>query len=314
MSIRSALIVFVLTSAAALAGAPSTRSLTVIAYGDMRFTDPSNDTATNPAARRALVARVAAERPDALLLNGDVPWHGGTVADYDEFRRETGSWRAENLRVLPSLGNHEFSGCEPQACLEHWWAAFPMLRGKRWYSVALTPQVRVIALDTNSSLLAGSEQATWLQRELSTLSPSVQFVLITLHHPPVADIQTRVEISHNPRPNEIALAGMLAPTAHTSHARVVVIAGHIHNYERHLQDDVVYLVSGGGGAKPVYVDRTPDDLHTAIDFPNFHYVKLSIADGRLTGQMYRLDEPAAPAPHFTVKDSFEVDARTAIDR
>ena len=51
--------------------------LTLVAYGDMRFTDPTNVTATNPAARRALVQRVAEEKPDAILLNGDVPWHGG---------------------------------------------------------------------------------------------------------------------------------------------------------------------------------------------------------------------------------------------
>jgi hypothetical protein len=29
--------------------------LTLVAYGDMRFTDPTNVTATNPTARRALV-------------------------------------------------------------------------------------------------------------------------------------------------------------------------------------------------------------------------------------------------------------------
>jgi hypothetical protein len=26
-----------------------------------------------------------------------------------------------------------------------------------------------------------------------------------MHHPPVADIQTRLHVDHNPRPNEIAL-------------------------------------------------------------------------------------------------------------
>ena len=44
---------------------------TVIAYGDMRFTDPSTLPATNVIARRALVARVAQERPDAVLEKTD---------------------------------------------------------------------------------------------------------------------------------------------------------------------------------------------------------------------------------------------------
>src|ERR1700730_7182621 len=77
-----------LSGAGTVAGAPSGPTFTVnerdlhspptvVAYGDMRFTDPANLTATNPAARRALVQRILAEKPDALLLNGDVPWHGG---------------------------------------------------------------------------------------------------------------------------------------------------------------------------------------------------------------------------------------------
>jgi len=71
---------------------------------------------------------------------------------------------------------------------------------------------------------------------------------------------------------------------------------------------VTYLVSGGGGAVPYEVDRTPADLYKGIDFPNFHYVKMTIAGGQLRGEMFRLDEPTAPSPHFTMKDAFEVAA------
>src|SRR5215471_18481328 len=159
--------------------------VTVIAYGDTRFTDPSNTTATNPLARHALIAKIAEEMPDAVLISGDVPWHGGTVGDYDVFHTETEVWRTKRLRVLPALGNHEFSQCEAADCVEHWWNAFPELRGKRWYSADVGPAVRVLALDTMSPLLPGTEQRLWLEHELGTLSTSVQFVLIALHHPPV---------------------------------------------------------------------------------------------------------------------------------
>ena len=144
---------------------------------------------------------------------------------------------------------------------------------------------------------------------MTTLPSSIDFVIVTLHHPPVADIQTRVYVDHNPRPNERALAEYLRSAAATTRARIVVVAGHIHNYERFAQDGVVYLVSGGGGAVPYEVDRTPSDLFKQNDFPNYHYVKLTIADGNLKGEMYRLDEPAAPTPHFTVRDTFETSVR-----
>jgi hypothetical protein len=40
-------------------------------------------------------------------------------------------------------------------------------------------------------------------------------------------------------------------------------------------------------------------------------VKLTIAAGKLRGEMYRLDEAAAPVPHFTLKDTFELSANGA---
>ena len=284
------------------------KPVTLIAYGDMRFTDPANHDATNPAARQALVARIAGERPDAILLNGDVPWHGGEKADYSVYQTETEIWRTNHLRVYPALGNHEFSHCEVPQCLENWWTAFSQLRDRRWYSVALGRQLYAIALDSDTSLLPGSDQRQWLEAQISSLPASVRFVLITMHHPPVADIQKNFNVDHNPRPNEISFADFLKDAAATSKARFLVSAGHIHNYERTLQDDVVYLVSGGGGAHPYPVERTPSDLYQDSAFPNFHYVKFILDGTTLKGTMYRLD-PDAATPTWQAKDTFELHAK-----
>ena len=280
---------------------------TVIAYGDMRFTDPANVTATNPTARRALVQQVLEEKPDAILLNGDVPWHGGDKKDYEVYHSETQVWRDANLRVFPALGNHEFAECEVAHCLANWWAAFPELKGRRWYSVSLGSKIYAIALDSDDSLLPGSPQARWFQEQIASLPHGVEFVFIAMHHPPVADIQTQYNVDHNPRPNEIALAHLLKAAAPGSQARFVVVAGHIHNYERFLQDDVVYLVSGGGGAAPYPVDRTPPDLYQDSGFPNYHYVKFVLDGQSLHGTMYRLADPNAGT--WEAKDKFEIRAK-----
>jgi hypothetical protein len=300
------LIVAISVSKVATQSAPP---VTVIAYGDTRFTDPSNVTATSPRARGALIACIADERPEAVFISGDVPWHGGVANDYAQFRLEATPWRAAGIRVLPALGNHEFSQRKPRECVESWWAAFPELRGQRWYASAVGDRTRVLALDTMSALTSGSPQRLWLEHEVQTLPSAIDFVLIVLHHPPVADVQTRVLVDHNPRPNEIALTDYFKRAAPTLRARLIVIAGHIHNYERQFQDDVMYVVSGGGGAVPYEVDRTPQDLYQGIDFPNYHDLKLTIAAGTLKGEMFRLDEAAAPRPHFTLKDSFELSVR-----
>jgi hypothetical protein len=280
--------------------------LVLVAYGDMRFTAASETAASSPSARRALVAKIAAENPAAIFINGDLPFHG-IAADYEVYRAETQAWRDKHLRVYPALGNHELSACFESICLDRWWSAFPELRGRRWYSVAVGGRLVGIALDSDTSLLPGSAQRMWLEGQVSALDPAVRVVLIVLHHPPVADVQTVKLVDHNPRPNEQALAAYLQWAAAHSAARFVVSAGHIHNYERQAQDGVTYLVSGGGGATPYEVDRTAADFYQSKDFPNYHYVRFELLGNTLSGEMIRLQDYAARSPsHWQTKDRFEI--------
>lgn len=283
--------------------------LKLVGYGDMRFTAPSETSATNPVVRRALVAKIAAENPAAIFIDGDLTWHG-VEADYEAFRDETGPWREGHLRVYPALGNHEFAQCAEEQCLDRWWQAFPELRGRRWYSVALGSKVLGIALDSDVSLLPGSAQRTWLENEIAALGRKVRFVLIVMHHPPVADEQSGRQADHNPRTNERSLAEYLSTVAPRSAARFAVCAGHIHNYERFTEGGVVYLVSGGGGATPYEVERARADQYQRGEFPNYHYVRFDIRRDRVVGEMIRLADPAAPAPReWQTADRFEISLR-----
>lgn len=284
------------------------KDVTVIAYGDMRFHDPGNTTVTNPVARKLLVDRIAGEKPSAVQLTGDVPYKGADAADYQNYKVESAPWRAAGLRIYPAMGNHELAG-GAAAGVENWWTAFPELRGKRWYSVALGSRIRMIQLDTMSDLVDGSEQRAWLDAQLKQLPKSVDFVMIGLHHPPVADIQTHIEVDHNPRPNEIALRDYLTATQPVIHAQILVTAGHIHNYERAEVGGVTYLVSGGGGAKPYEVERTPQDIYQDKDFPNFHYVRLVLKKNAMEATMFRLADPAAATPVWQEKDHFALKKR-----
>lgn len=287
------------------------RPLKIIAYGDMRFTDPHETSATNPKVRRWLVDQIAAEKPDAILLSGDVPWRGGEAADYEDYRLETKVWRDDRLRIYPTLGNHEFHGSE-QTCLENWWNAFPELRGLRWYSVQLGNSVYILNLDSDSSLLPGSPQISWLQGQLAHLPAAIEFVFFNLHHPPVVDFQENSDASHNGRPNEKALAEFLAQTPQHQRVRFIVAAGHIHNYERFYQDGIVYLVSGGGGAKPRPIVRGPADLYRDTNFPNYHYVKFVQEGDGFAATMVRVADPDASTPSWEEKDHFEVAATPTV--
>ena len=197
----------------------------IIAYGDTRFTDPTNVRATNPKVRRWLVQKIASEKPDAIVINGDLPLAGDVVNDYALYQTETHIWRDKKIRVFQTLGNHEFHG-NAQQSLENWWNAFPEMRNRRWYSAQIGARVYVMAIDSDTSLLPGSDQDRWIRQQLGSLPTTVDFLLVTMHHPPVADIQTHITVDHNPRPNEIALRDLFSEMAPKMHARIVVSAGH----------------------------------------------------------------------------------------
>jgi 3',5'-cyclic AMP phosphodiesterase CpdA len=275
----------------------------LIAYGDMRFTDPTNESVTNPFARRALVAKIAAEHPDALMLSGDVPYDGSNANDYAVFQTETAAWQEEHLRVYPALGNHELHNDEIRSP-KNWWGAFPELKGRRWYSVEFANSY-LIALDTNLSLADGSRQKAWLLDQFQHLPQQTRFVFISLHHPPVAD-SIEGNSSHDVRPNERALAVTLEAQAKNSNVQIIVVAGHIHNYQRFFQNGVTYLVSGGGGAKPHPIARTPADLFQDKAFPNYHYVRFEFDGKQLNAVMYRLVDPRSTPATWEKKDSFVI--------
>ncbi len=73
-----------------------------------------------------------------------------------------------------------------------------------------------------------------------------------------------------------------------------------------MVDGVTYLVAGGGGAPPYFVERTPEDLYKSVLFPNYHYVKLTVEKDRLHGAMYRVANPEAESLTVELKDNFDV--------
>jgi hypothetical protein len=287
-----------------VAVADPSAALTFIAYGDTRFTQ--RDGVANPVARRALVARMASEMPAAIFIGGDLVYEGSNPEDYETYRTETAAWSNERIPIFPALGNHEFRGCDKDLnpCLVNWWeAAVPgAVRSFRWYSVSLGPKILVLLLDSDSSLKAGSEQRTWFEQQITSTGPQVEFVVVVLHYPPVRDpIFPRAK-------DEKEIARYLSGQSHSLQTRVVVVSSHIHNYERFRRDNVTYLVSGGGGAKPVPVLRLFGELSKLDTAVNFHYVRFRLEGGELQGTMVRFDPEGNAESAWTEPDRFEVKA------
>jgi acid phosphatase type 7 len=287
-------------------------ALKIVAYGDMRFTKPSNTTDTNPRVRKWLAERIAKEKPDALFISGDIPYRGGIKDDWDVYRRETAPWTAAHLRVYPTLGNHEYIP-DYSAGLANYFEEYPWVGNRRWYSV-LIGNVYLISIDSNGgpgerAFNPGEAERIWLEAQMDHLPAQADFVFILTHMPLLNDIQSEV-IADLPTAEEITLRQYLEAKAPKCHAKLVVVSGHVHNYERFEHAGISYIVSGGGGAKPypVYA-RGPEDLYRDKGYPNFNYLVFMVHGKKADATMYRVADPKAATLSTETKERFTLTAK-----
>jgi hypothetical protein len=281
------------------------KPLHLVAYGDTRFTNPAVTGVTNPRVRQWLAAQIGLQRPQAILLTGDTPFHGGDAADWEEFQRETESWRNVGAVQLPATGNHE--GLGGPTGIPNYLKNFPDIAGHRYYS-ALLGSVEVISLDCSQPSGASSGQGRWFAAQLDHIPAQVEFLMILHHIPWVADRQSQLFVGL-PSKDSLALREMLEARLGRIHAKVIVFNGHIHNYERFERHGVEYVITGGGGAIPYPVlFRGGGDLYRDTAFPVYHYLVVDVADHKLHVVMWKVKDPDAETLEVEAKDEFTIDA------
>jgi Icc-related predicted phosphoesterase len=274
-----------------------------VAYGDTRFTDPSDTKASNPAARRALVQAIAETHPAFVSIGGDIPYNGYDANDWKTWDAETEVWRRNKIPVYPALGNHDLHG-DQKVALGNYFQRFPELKESRYYSVRAANAL-VLVLDSSQEELTGP-QGQWLDNKLGNIPADVEFVFIVLHHPPYTSSSDKKLYGggHSARPAEQALAKALEERQVRAHARFVVIASHVHNYERHEHNGVTYFVTGGGGAHAYPIERGPGDPFQSKDV-NYHYLLVEVERGKVKVTMNRLELTGGKAS-WTQPDSVTI--------
>ena len=286
---------------------PVGRPVRIVVYGDMRFTDLANTSDTRPGVRKWLAQKVGEEKPDLLLLTGDMPFQGSNAADWKIYDLETALWTQERLRIYPTIGNHEGLP-DPRSGLRNYFAEYPQIDHHEWYSVQLG-NIYLITLDSSTFLNVGWAQRTWLESQLAHLPASADFVFFLFHVPLVSDLQTAFMLGI-PNQDTLVLRHYLETQAAASHAKFVVFNGHIHNYERFELNGITHVITGGGGARPypIFI-RGDQDLYRARTYPNFHYLVITLEGKHADVKMYRVVDPDAAQKSVEVKDSFTLDAK-----
>jgi acid phosphatase type 7 len=257
-----------------------------VAFGDTRFHDPADTEAANAVVRQTLVKAIGEEKPAFVSIGGDIVYSGDNPKDWQVWDTETAPWRDHNIVVYPALGNHDLHG-DQQTALGNYFARFPAIKESRFYSVRIGNSLMLI-LDSALDELTGP-QGDWLHGQIDHLASNLDFVFFVFHHPPYTSSSDEKTYGggHSARDKELGLAAFLEEKQKQARARFVVFNGHVHNYERHTHNGVIYFVTGGGGAHAYPITRKADDLYKDPGI-NYHYLLVAVDKNEVRITMKKL--------------------------
>jgi len=227
----------------------------VAVIGDMGEGSPAQDRNTEWI-RRWNPTHVATVGDNVYPLGREKDWARRFDPAYAELRTHT-TW-------MPALGNHDYYSGD----LTPYFARFSHLQGQAYYTWTLGP-AQFFVLDSEQRLDGSSAQQAWLAAELA--KSTAPYKVVQLHRPLVAS-----------RGGSIAdrQFGDLGPLL-ARYGVDLVLAGHVHGYERSLDKyGITHVVTGGGGAATYgYVGAPPKA--SIVRSGRNHHLQLSFDDSRM---------------------------------
>jgi acid phosphatase type 7 len=234
------------------------------------------DSGIGSAAQYAVADRMVALDPHFVLHTGDVIYPDGQADGFDPFFFQPYQTLARRAPIFPSLGNHDYHTQRGQPYLDAFYLPHNNSADTERYYSFDWGNAHFTALDFNTG--PDPEQLEWLKNDLASTDKPWKFVF---YHQAI--------YSSGPHGYELwvgAKRELLAPIFE-QHDVDVVFNGHDHDYERTQPiNDVVYIVSGGGGASVYLV--VPQSF-SAYAETTHHTVSVTIDGCTLTLQAVKPD-------------------------
>ena len=130
----------------------------------------------------------------------------------------------------------------------------------------------------DSDVRYSTDQIAWLEADLARVADRVQWIFVNFHHPPHSSGSHGSEYATMPKWID----------AFEQYGVDIVFNGHDHHYERSLNNDIWYIVTGGGGAPLRAVNQKPNSYQIYAE-RTLHFCKLQINGAQLTFEMIRAD-------------------------
>ena len=252
---------------------------------DTAWEQGSRPTEDNDVARRLIIEEIVKLGPGFVAITGDLVGDGSSArhwADFDDLVRPL---KEAKVPVIAAIGNHEYWQAGSKN-LDQFFARFPTLAGRHWYSIAYGP-VSVVVLDSNQDVLTASEwqnEKTWFERSLGALvgDARVRGVFVIMHHPPYTNSTLTGDETH--------VQQAFVPPFERSKKTMAMIGGHVHSYERFDRGGKTFIVSGGGGIPRAPLlegdkQRHAGDLFRGPPVRGYHFLALTVGPAGIDVQV-----------------------------
>jgi hypothetical protein len=210
-------------------------------------------------------------KPDFGLITGDIVYPSGAAEDYDKKYFSPYSDIISSVCFYPTMGNHDYRTSKGKPYLDAFVLPENNPAGTEKYYSFDYGNAHFVCIDSNLPIGGQEEiaQFEWLRMDLSSTKSLWKFVF--LHHPPYSS-------SH--RGSEMPIRERYCPLFE-EYSVDIVFCGHDHCYERTIRindffpskDGVIYIVTGGGGARLYNVGHNE---WTAFAKKAYHFLHVNI--------------------------------------
>ncbi|MGA2916649.1 MAG: metallophosphoesterase [Sedimentisphaerales bacterium] len=261
-------------------------SFTFAVYGDTRPGD--NKTSRY---HQEIINQVVLQEPLFCLVLGDMVDDGSKAQLWDEFF-QIESKLLRRTSIYPVLGDNDFASGKgvyseffpslSQGYYRFEWGGIQFIGLNAWGTRGV---------QKNAEFNADSPQTKWLESELSRDEvQKAPFRVVFLHDP--------VYISRG-RASEL-LRRTLAPILKKYKVDVVFASWHL--YERSVNEETTYIITGGAGAELIWMDKDKN-YPSQADAREYHFCKVEVNSNAMT--------ISAIAANGTVLDSITLTPRAS---
>lgn len=213
---------------------------------------------------RRLLKKILDRKPHFIIHLGDMI----SKADEKEWERFFEISEAIDIPFFPVIGNHEGAGTTRGE--ELYRKQFILPEGKTYYAFQTGGALFAIVDSEKDERKIVDDQWSWLKDILSSTHTSLKMVFM---HSPLFVPADSPKVGKVMDKHPLARDGL--HQLFVKNKVNVVFQGDDHRYYRMEKDQILYIITGGGGA-PLYPPREVGGY--------FHYVWVTFQEGRLEGE------------------------------